>query len=325
MVADARPVVVGVPEWLPAAEREAIRAAARAGGRRAELRPFAGRDGLRALLPELEVLCDGGLRAGEATAAGRLRWIHVGSAGVERLPLGELLAQGITLTNARGEHAEAMADHAFALLLAMARHIPEFAAAQRERRWAPRGCGVLAGRRMGLLGFGSIGREIARRAAVFGMEIWATRRRPAPDPLAARVFGSGRAELLEVCAGCDDLVAVLPSTPETRGLFDAEAFAAMRPGSRLINLGRGDLLVRDALADALRSERLGGVACDCLPGEPLSPEDPLWEAPGLLVTPHVGGTRPDAGGRFLALFRANLTRYCRGEALANVVDLRAGY
>lgn len=321
----AGPVVVGVPEWLPEAEREALSAAARAGGREADLRPFSGRDGLRALLPDLEVLCDGGLRAGEAASAPRLRWIQVGSAGVERLPLGEFAAAGITLTNARGEHAEAMADHAFALLLAMARHVPEFVLAQRERRWAPRDCGVLAGRRMGILGFGAIGREIARRAAAFGMEVWATRRHPAPDPLAARVVGPGRADLLEVCAGCDDLVAVLPSTPETRGLFGAEAFAAMRPGARLVNLGRGDLLVREALADALRSGRLGGAACDCLPGEPLRPEDPLWEAPGLLVTPHVGGARPDGGTRFLALFRANLTRYCRGEPLANVVDLRAGY
>lgn len=318
-------MTVGLSGRAPEAEREAVRAAARAGGREADLRLFTGRADFLAALPDMEVLAGGGLRSGDLALATRLRWLQVGSAGVERLPLAEIAAAGVFLTNARGLHADAMADHALASLLALSRHVPAFVQAQQERRWAPRTGDVLAGRRLGILGFGEIGRAIAQRASAFGMEIWATRRRPAPDRAVARMLGGSRAELLELCAACDDLIAVLPSTPATRGQLDAEAFARMKPGARFVNLGRGDLLDEAALEAALRSGRLAGAACDCLPREPLPADASLWTAPGLLVTPHVGGSRPDAGERAAAFFCANLTRYCRGETLHNLVDLHAGY
>ena len=322
--APGRPVVILMAAHVsPALQAEARRAAQDA-GRPADLRLHGGREAFSLLLPEAEVVY-GSLRAGEAAGAPRLRWVHAGSAGVDYFPLGELAAAGIVLTNARGQHAEPMADHAFALLLALSRRIPEAAAAQLAHRWEPHAGEALAGRRLGVAGLGTIGRAVARRAAAFGLEVWGTRRHPAPDPLASRVLGPSRAELLMLCAECDDLVAVLPSTPETRGLFDAEAFAAMRPGARLVNIGRGDVLQEEALDAALRSGRLAAAACDCLPREPLPPEAPLWTAPHLLITAHVGGSHPDYERQGMALFADNLARYCRGEPLRNRVDLAAGY
>ncbi len=308
---------------------DAERAAA-SGGRPAELLLFSDHAEFAAQLRRCEVLY-GRIRAGELRGAPHLRWVHAGSAGVDGLPLGELAAAGVLLTNARGQHADAMADHALALLLALSRRLPAFVRAQARRSWQPAGepgePGELAGRRLGILGYGAIGQAIAGRAVAFGMEVWATRRhvaRPA-GPGVARLLGPGRGDLLTLLAACDDVVSVLPSTPGTRGLFDEEAFAAMRPGARLINLGRGDLLVEAALEAALRSGALAGAACDCLPREPLPPEAGLWAAPNLLITPHVGGQHPGYAQRGMAIFAANLTRYCRGLPLHNVVDLDAGY
>ena len=324
------PVRILMSAAIDAALRADAERAAASGGRVAELLLFRDHGEFAAQLRRCEVLY-GRLRAGELRDAPRLRWVHVGSAGVDGLPLGELEAAGVLLTNARGQHADAMADHALALLLALSRGLPAFVEAQARRSWQPAGAsgepGELAGRRLGILGYGAIGQAIAGRAVAFGMEVWATRRhvaRPA-GPGVARLLGPGRGDLLTLLSACDDVVSVLPSTAGTRGLLDEEAFAAMRPGARLINLGRGDLLVEAALEAALRSGALAGAACDCLPREPLPPEAGLWSAPNLLITPHVGGQHPGYARRGMTIFAANLTRYCRGLPLRNAVDLEAGY
>jgi phosphoglycerate dehydrogenase-like enzyme len=318
------PLVVGLAvEPLPGL-LAAVRAAAAAGGREADVRLLQRAEDRAAHLAEVEVLY-GHLSAGEVARAPRLRWVHVASAGVDRLPLAELAAAGITLTNARGLYDEAMAEHALALLLAMVRRIPEAAAAQAHRAWVRLEPGLLADGRLGILGYGSIGRAVAVRARPFVREIWALRAHPQPDPLVARVFGPGRDELLTFLSGCQHLVAVLPSTPATRGLLDAEALAALPRGAYLVNVGRGDLLVEADLDRALRTGHLAAAALDCPPRDPLPADSPLWDAPGVLITPHVGGARPGTAPRAIALFADNLTRYVRGEPLAQRVDLAAGY
>ncbi len=324
-------VVVLLPARLPEDLLAQVRAAAAAGGRVARLLLHADRNAFLSLLPQTEVCYGTVPRRGELPAAGCLRWVHVTSAGVDRLPLAELAAAGVRLTNARGQHAEAMADHSFGLLLALSRRIATCVLDQQTHTWGRRGLAVpeeLAGRRLGILGFGSIGRAIARRAQAFGMDVWAVRRHPwtePPPPGVSRMLGASRAEFLELLRACDDVVSVLPSTEQTRGLFDAAAFAVMRPGSRLLNLGRGDVLDEAALDAALRAGTLAGAGCDCLPREPLPPDSPLWSAPNLVITPHIGGMHPDYDRRAVATFAANLTRYCQGEPLHNLVDLAAGY
>ena len=316
---------IGMARGVSAEAEATVGRITAATGRTAEICRFANREELETCLPHIEVLY-GSLRAGQAARAPRLRWVQAQSAGVDGLPLQELRAAGIVLTNARGVYDEAMAEHALALLLALVRELPDAVRAQADGVWRPlHGGDVLAGSRLGILGYGAIGRAVAARGRAFGLSVWATRAHPRPDPLVERMFGPTRAELLECLAGCGHIVATLPSTPATRGQLDQEALAVLPAGARVINVGRGDLIVEEALNTALRSGHLAGAGLDCPPRDPLPPDSPLWTAPGALITPHIGGSRPDNGIRTLQLFAANLARYCSGEPLENRVDLAAGY
>lgn len=317
-------VVVLMSAGVPEALQAQAHGVATSEGRSVDLRLYADHEEFATLLGSAEVVY-GGLRSGEVALGKMLRWVHATSAGVDGLPLSELQRAGVILTNARGQHADPMADHAFGLLLALSRRIAESVRHQTLTRWAASEPDVLAGRRLGILGFGAVGRAVARRAQAFGMEVWATRRHPDPDPLVTRMLGPGRSELLDLLGESDDVVAVLPSTPATRGQLDAEAFSRMRPGARLINIGRGDLIDEAALEQALRSGRLAGAGCDCLPREPLPPDSPLWSLPNMIITPHLGGAHADYAARGMAIFAENLQRYCSGRPLVNVVDLVAGY
>lgn len=327
------PVRILMPARVPEDLRAVAVAAAAAGGRAAELLLYHDRQEFAARLPLAEVSYAAALRAEDIPSAPRLRWMHLTSAGVDRLPLRSLAEAGTIVTNARGQHADTMADHAFGLLLALSRNIAASVRDQAASRWARHAASPtpaeLSGRRLGILGFGAIGRAIAKRAQAFGMDVWASRRRtreddPAP-PGVSRILGPSRAEFLEILGACDDIVSVLPSTERTRGLFDAAAFSAMRPGARFLNIGRGDVLEEEALDAALRSGLLAGAGCDCLPREPLPPDAALWGAPNLVITPHIGGMHPNYERRAMATFSANLTRYCRDEPLENLVDLQEGY
>ncbi len=316
--------MIGVPARLTADQLRTIAAAAAAGGRTAELRRFGSATEFAAVLPEIEVLY-GRLSADQVRAAPRLRWIQVVSAGVDGLPLSALAAAGVGLTNARGMYAEVCTEHAFALLLALTRRIPDAVRAQDAHRWQGFPGEALAGRRLGVLGLGSIGCAVATCGHALGMEVWGLRAHPRPQAPCTRVLGAARADLLTLLRECDVVIGALPSTPETRGWLDADALAAMRPGSVLINVGRGDLIVEHALDAALRAGRPAAAGLDCTPREPLPPDSPLWSTPHLLMTAHSAGDRPDNPERGLALFAKNLTRYCADEPLCNVVDLQAGY
>ncbi len=320
----ADPLTVLVGPHVSAEGRQEISAVGWSSGRATEVFSYTDTAAFHAYLPRTEVLL-GEIRAGEVQLARRLRWVHVWSSGVNSLPLQELARCHILLTNARGQHADSVADHTFALLLALSRHIPAFVEQQRTRRWELRITTELSGRRMGILGYGQIGRSIAVRARAFGQDVWASRHHPTADPLISRMFGPSRAALREMLAGCDDIVSVLPLTEETRGLLDHEMFGSMRPGARLINVGRGEVIVEEALDEALRKGSLSGAACDVLPKEPLPEHSPLWSVPNLLITPHVAGMHPQYYQRGLTIFLGNLRRYCRSEPLDNVVDLDAGY
>lgn len=320
----ADPLTVLVGPHVSAEGRQEISAVGWSNGRATEVFSYMDTPTFRTYLPRTEVLL-GEIRAEEVALAKRLRWVHVWSSGVNGLPLSELARFHIQVTNARGQHADSVADHVFALLLALSRHIPAFVEQQRTRRWELRITTELSGRRMGILGYGQIGRSIAVRARAFGQDVWASRRHPTADPLVSRMFGPSRAALREMLLGCDDVVSVLPLTVETHGLLDREMFGAMRRGARLINVGCGEVIVPEALEEALRDGTLAGAGCDVLPEEPVPWNSPLWTAPNLLITPHVAGMHPHYYQRGLAIFLGNLRRYCRSEPLENVVDLDAGY
>jgi phosphoglycerate dehydrogenase-like enzyme len=279
------------------------------------------RPAFAAALPEAEIVV-GRLGAEDLPKATRLRWLQVPFTGVESVPLRELADRGVTVTNIH-EQADSMADHSIMLILALARSLADCVRAQGVAEWRRAGVGELAGRTLLAAGFGAVGRGVAVRARACGMRVIGLRQNPAPDPLAEEVIGP--ADLLRVLPRVDAIANSLPLTPATRGMFGAEAFAALPPGALYVNVGRGPTADEDALAAALVSGHLGGAGLDVFATEPLPPEHPLWRAPRTIITPHLGGHQRDRGTRVHALLADNVRRFLAGLPLRNLVDPVAGY
>jgi phosphoglycerate dehydrogenase-like enzyme len=288
-------------------------------------------DALVAALSQADAAFSSIVPAGLVPSLPRLRWVQVPAAGVGHLLSPELVDSAIVLTSARGIRAVAIAEHVMAAALALVRQIHTAVRRQTEHQWAldeiETGGRVvtLHGRQIGIVGLGSIGREVARRAHAFGMKVVGIRRhtaRPLPDGV-ARVLAPDA--LLELLAESDIVVLATPLTAETHHLIDRRALGAVKRGAFLVNIGRGGLVDEDALLDALRSGWLGGAALDVFATEPLPADNPFWDLPNVIVTPHVAGAMEDYWTPLMQLFADNLRRFERGEALLNVVDKRAGY
>jgi phosphoglycerate dehydrogenase-like enzyme len=259
----------------------------------------------------------------------RLRWLHTGGAGVEHLPLARLRERGIVVTNSSGVHIPSIPEHLLALMLAFARRLPTLIRAQAARSWRdePTHSEVfdLQGQTVLLVGMGEIGLGLGERAAALGMRVTGLRRhpdRPAP-PFVARVFGFG--DLTAALADADHVAISLPITAETRGMFGAAAFAAMKPSAYLYNVGRGAVVDTAALVAALRSRRIAGAGLDVTDPEPLPADSPLWEMDDVVITSHTAGASPTYWDRGTDLVIDNLRRWRAGEPLRNEVDPGAGY
>jgi phosphoglycerate dehydrogenase-like enzyme len=312
---------------LPAAEMARLRAAFPA----VEFLSPPDRAAVDAQLPRADAVFGWAVTPRNFEAARRLRWIHVSAAGVGPLLFPALVESEVVLTNGRGLHSVAMAEHTLGVILAFARKLHLARDAQRERRWTQKELWkasppyeFLAGGTLGLVGFGTVGRALAERARPLGLEVIAVRRHPASDPSPADAqWGSDR--LGELLARADWLVLAPPLTAETHGLIGAPELARMKPTAVLINLGRGALVDEAALIAALRERRIGGAALDVFVEEPLPAASPLWEMPDVIVTPHVSGLGPRYWERAVDQFAANLRAFLEGRPLGNVVDKRAGY
>ncbi len=283
------------------------------------------------LLPGAEIVFGWAVRAGNFGTASRLRWIQVTAAGVGAMLFPELVGSEVVVTNGRGIHAVAMAEHTLGVILAFVRKLHLARDEQHRKRWTQRELwadppefGELEGRTLGLVGLGSVGEAIAVRARALGLRVIAVRRHPRPDPEPAdEQWGPER--LGELLARSDFVVLADPLTPETRGLIGREALARMKPGATLVNLGRGGLVDEEALIESLRGGRIAGAALDVFRDEPLPASSPLWEMPQVIVTPHVSGLGPRYWERAVDLFARNLRAWRSGEPLVNVVDKQAGY
>jgi phosphoglycerate dehydrogenase-like enzyme len=263
--------------------------------------------------------------------ATRLRWLHCSGHAVGHFPLADLAARGVVVTNSRGIQSVPIAEHVMACLLALARRLPQTLRDQQERAWRPNALTgeaspwLLAGRTIGIIGMGTLGRAIAVRAKAFGMRVVGMRRNPdrgAPAEVDEVVGPADRDRLL---SEADVVVIAAPLTPETDRLLDARAIARMKAGAVVINIARGQLIDEAALAEALESGRLGGAALDVFTTEPLPPDSPFWSLPNVVVTPHNSGFRAGHFDAVIDLFAENLTRFERGVELLNVVDLQTGY
>ncbi|MBX0327292.1 D-2-hydroxyacid dehydrogenase [Oscillochloris sp. ZM17-4] len=257
-------------------------------------------------------------------AAPAVRWMHTPSAGVDHVLTPTVLARDITLTNSAGVHAIPIAEFVLGFMLSHAKQLGAFAAAQDERRWdrSPDSRELYESTLL-IIGIGGIGQAIAERAAAFGMRVYGSRRTPQPMPGVARVVGGeGWRDLLPEA---DYIVVAAPLTPETRGMIDAAAFAAMRPTAYLINIARGAVIDEPAFIDAIRGGAIGGAALDTFEQEPLPAESPLWGLPHVTITPHATANSPRMRERQIALFVENLARFRDGQPLINIVDKSAGY
>jgi phosphoglycerate dehydrogenase-like enzyme len=221
----------------------------------------------------------------------------------------------------RGIYSDHIADHAYGLLLALARGLPQFMRRQARHEWNTRDVRAvhLPDATLGIIGLGGIGRELARRAKVSGMSVLAVDARPGERPEAVdALWPTDRLrELLE----CADFVAICaPHTPETERLIDRAKLAWMKPSAFLINVSRGVIVELAALTEALQQGRIAGAALDVFETEPLPPDHSLWDMENVLITPHVAWMGPDSEARRLEVLRENLRRFALGEPLLNVVD-----
>jgi phosphoglycerate dehydrogenase-like enzyme len=255
----------------------------------------------------------------QAMGVGVDRWMHL-----EPLVKNEK----IVLANLRGSSGPAIAEHAFAMLLVLTRDLRFHLESQASGRWGRDGSGMrpiaLEGRTMLVVGLGGIGSEVAERAHGFGMRVIATRRSDAASPSwIAHVGKPG--ELLAMLPEADVVAICVPLTAETEHLFDKKAFAAMKPGSYLVNVARGKIVDTQALLDALKAKHLAGACLDVTDPEPLPPDHPLWKLPNVVITPHVSSDSELTDDRAWAAFKENFRRFGAGESLLNVVDKRTGY
>jgi len=266
--------------------------------------------------------------------APELRWVHSATSGVERALTPAAMARDVVVTNARGVFSRPIAEHVLLMILGLSRKLPQLLELQRERTWQPLEGRELRDLTIGIVGYGSLGRAVASLATAFGSRVIATRRRPdAVDetsdddfptpPRLDRVLGPDG--LHELLGESDVVVLAAPLTPETEGMIDERALAAMRPDAWLINVARGRLVDDVALLRALRDGRIGGAALDTFKDEPLPASSPFWDVPNLIITPHTAWSSSRVLDRSIDLFCENLRRYRRGEPLRNVVDPAAGY
>jgi phosphoglycerate dehydrogenase-like enzyme len=256
----------------------------------------------------------------------RLRWIHSASAGIDRVTTAAVRERGLIVTNARGVFSRPIAEYVVMMSLAIARRLPQLLELQRERTWQPLRGRELSELTIGIVGYGSIGVEIAQLLQPFGCRIVATRRHPergTGDAPNVELFGLG--DLAEVLRESDIVVVAAPLTDETAGLIGAEQLAEMREDAWLINIARGRLIDEIALRRALGSGWIGGAVLDVFSEEPLAPDSPLYDTPNLVITPHTSWASEKVAERSVDLFAENLRAFRAGEPLRNQVDLEAGY
>ncbi len=256
--------------------------------------------------------------------AERLKWIQSIGVGYNQFPLEELKRRGIRLTNAAGVNANAVSEHAIALILAFSRRLSEARDNQRRKHWRPMISDPgaredeLSGKTLGIIGLGTIGNGLATFGKALGMRVIGTKGNPATYRGAAdEVLPADRIGVL--LENSDFVVLCCPLIPETTNLIGAAQFKCMRRTSYLINVARGPVVVEAELISALRGGEIAGAALDVAVNEPLEPDSPLWDMPNVLITPHTGGETSLYERRLADLIVENVRRWERGEPFIHQV------
>jgi len=253
----------------------------------------------------------------------KLRWAQAMTAGVEGWLALPDVPVNLTLTCARGTHRESMPENIIGALFYVAKPYAAAVENQKQSKWVHNTAQPLTGKTLGILGLGAIGQHVARIAAMFGMRVIGTRRRPGPMTDVAEVLPPERTP--HVLAESDFLLLLLPATRETDNFIDAERLGMMKPSAWLLNFGRGHLIKDDDLVAAVKAKKIAGAVLDVFRQEPLPGDHPFWTTERIIVLPHIGGPHPQRDKIVARLFVDNLGRFLDGKPLKEVVDRKAGY
>ena len=286
---------------------------------------------LSADLSDADIFVGSVLKPPQFATAKKLKWVHSTSAGVGQLMYPGLRNSGVIVTNASGIFSVPMAEHTIGLILALARNFPDTLRQQEKAIWSqqnlwdkPQHLAEVNGTLLLIIGYGSIGREVAQRAQSLGMRVWGVTRSGKGDAThAEKIVPSS--ELQNVLAQADYVLLCAPETSETNSLIGAQQLAQMKRTARLINVGRGSLVDEAALISALETGALAGAALDVAQTEPLPPTSPLWHAPNLFITPHTSALSDRLWPRETAMLVDLLERWFDGRDLFNRVDFSRGY
>ena len=264
------------------------------------------------------------------SSAKQLRWVLALSAGVEQcLARPEVRGRNLLVTNLRGIDSATIAEHAIALALAMAHGLDTFVQDQAKGRWSREDAQAthletLSGKTLLVVGLGGIGNEVASRAHALGMKVTATRASGHEGPDTVSYVGTPE-ELPKLAASADVVVNTAPLTAQTRGMFDAKFFSAMKPTAYFINVARGGSVVTSDLVAALNDGKIAGAGLDVVDPEPLPPDHPLWHAKNIIITPHISSFSDIPNDARWLLVNENARRYVAGEKMLSVVDLQREY
>lgn len=295
------------------------------------------------LWQEVEIIYGFPWKLPKVEQAPRLRWVQLYSAGADRLTTNPLFQKDIMFTTASGVHAINIAEYVFTMTQAWYRKLPQLFAWRQGKEWGKDKESIetaieeLHGKTLGVVGYGSIGRQIARLAQAYGMQVLAIQRGNNHMDTGYQFPNVGDPEgtipqryytfdqLHELLQECDIVVAAVPLTTETKEMFNAEAFHAMKDSAFFVNIARGDVCDEAALLSALEQKQIAGAALDVFQQEPLPSTSPLWDLPNVLMSPHDSGVTPHYNERAATIFEENLRRYLARRSLYNLVDRKRGY
>lgn len=258
-------------------------------------------------------------------AAPHLEWVHALSAGVEKLLFPEIQAADTILTNSKGIHGIPVSEHVLAMMLAFSRGLTVSIRQQDKGQWKRMPTGELHGHTLAIVGLGSIGREVAKKAKALGMTVFASKQEPTTELFVDKLYPPDDVSLLEMLIEADYVVVALPLTEKTVNRISLPHFTAMKRSAYFFNIARGSVVNEADLITALSTNLIQGAGLDVFASEPLPADNPLWSMQNVIITPHVAALSPAYLDRAIKLFADNLTRFIQGRNMLNVVDKSKGY
>jgi len=285
---------------------------------------------MRRIIPDVEILVCFSVEKDTFLSAKKLKWIHVAYVGVNTFLFPELLKSKVLLTSSRGIHGDTVSDHAMAMILSFAKGLVPSWACKKRKKWCQ--LEIMKERfepqekLLGIVGYGTIGESLARKAKAFGMKVMATKNRVKRGERVKNVDRLlPRDRFREFLCTADFVVLAVPLTKETHHMIGRKELACMKKSVILINVARGGVIDEKALVDALVKKKIAGAGLDVFEEEPLSPDSKLWDLENVILTPHVAGSRRDYFEKVGETFRVNLNRYLNRKPLLNLFDKKLGY